>query len=67
MRVGLYDVDSKLPNLALMRLSAYHKNAGADFKTVSWADYQPKPAGLCGGYRAARAEIENKAGDSGKS
>ena len=28
MRVGIYDVDSKMPNLALMKISAYHKARG---------------------------------------
>ena len=28
MRIGLIDVDSKYPNLALMKLSAYHKQKG---------------------------------------
>src|SRR5688572_8148194 len=28
MRVALYDVDSKIPNLALMKLSAFHKERG---------------------------------------
>lgn len=28
MEIGLYDVDSKIPNLALMRISAWHKNLG---------------------------------------
>jgi hypothetical protein len=28
MKIGLYDVDSKIPNLALMKLSAHHKNIG---------------------------------------
>jgi len=28
MRIGLYDVDSKIPNLALMRLSSWHKFQG---------------------------------------
>src|ERR1051326_8931857 len=28
MKVGLYDVDSTIPNLALMKLSAYHKERG---------------------------------------
>ncbi len=28
MRIGLYDVDSTIPNLALMKLSAYHKEQG---------------------------------------
>ncbi|MFO0795681.1 MAG: hypothetical protein U0586_16650, partial [Candidatus Brocadiaceae bacterium] len=26
--VALYDIDSKIPNLALMKLSAYYKNRG---------------------------------------
>ena len=30
MRILLVDFDSKLPNLALMKLSAYHKNQGDD-------------------------------------
>jgi len=28
MKIGLYDVDSTIPNLALMKLSAYHKERG---------------------------------------
>ena len=28
MKIGLYDVDSKIPNLALMKLSAWHKQQG---------------------------------------
>ena len=28
MRISLIDVDSKIPNLALMKLSAYHKQKG---------------------------------------
>lgn len=28
MKVGLIDVDSKIPNLALMKISTYHKNNG---------------------------------------
>ena len=28
MRIGLVDVDSKIPNLALMKLSAHHKARG---------------------------------------
>lgn len=35
MKIGLYDVDShNFPNLALMKISAYHKNNG---DTVQWA------------------------------
>lgn len=36
MRIGLYDIDSKYPNLALMKLSAWHKNLG---DSVEW--YKP--------------------------
>lgn len=36
MKVGLYDVDSKIPNLALMKLSAHHKAIGDDVEM-----YQP--------------------------
>jgi hypothetical protein len=28
LRIGLYDIDSKIPNLGLMRLSAFHKAQG---------------------------------------
>jgi hypothetical protein len=28
MKIGIYDVDSKIPNLALMRISAFHKAKG---------------------------------------
>lgn len=35
MRIGLYNVDSKLPNLALMKISAYHKSKG---DTVKWCN-----------------------------
>lgn len=28
MNIGLYDVDSRIPNLALMKLSSYHKSMG---------------------------------------
>ena len=28
MRIGLFDIDSKIPNLALMKLSAHHKSCG---------------------------------------
>lgn len=32
MQVGLVDVDSKIPNLALMKISAYHKAKGDEVK-----------------------------------
>ena len=32
MRIGLVDVDSRIPNLALMKLSAYHKSLGNEVK-----------------------------------
>lgn len=35
MRIGLIDVDSKIPNLALMKLSAWRKSLG---DTVEWYD-----------------------------
>ena len=36
MKIGLIDVDSKMPNLALMKISQYHKNKG---DKVYW--YEP--------------------------
>lgn len=30
MKIALYDIDSKIPNLALMKLSAWHKKQGDD-------------------------------------
>ena len=36
LKIGLYDIDSRIPNLALMKLSTYHKKLG-DF--VEW--YSP--------------------------
>ena len=35
MKIALLDVDSKIPNLALMKISAYHKERG---DKVSWYD-----------------------------
>ena len=35
MKVGIYDVDSKIPNLALMKLSAHHKEQGHKVETYS--------------------------------
>ena len=32
MKIGLIDIDSKIPNLALMKLSAYHKQKGDDIE-----------------------------------
>lgn len=34
MKVGLIQVDGKLPNLALMKLSAFHKSQGDDVKLI---------------------------------
>jgi hypothetical protein len=31
-RIVIYDIDSKIPNLALMKISAYHKKRGYDVK-----------------------------------
>lgn len=36
MKIGMIDVDGKLPNLALMKLSRYHKERGDE---VEWCDY----------------------------
>jgi len=38
MKIALYDVDSKMPNLALMRLSTYHKSLGhsVEFYSPLW-------------------------------
>ena len=33
MNIGLYDIDGKIPNIALMKLSTYHKRLGDD---VEW-------------------------------
>ena len=35
MKIGIYDVDSKIPNLALMKLSAFHKDSGDDVEMYS--------------------------------
>ena len=35
MKIGLFDIDSKLPNLALMKISAYHKNRGDDVEITT--------------------------------
>lgn len=35
IRIGLYDVDSTIPNLALMKLSAYYKSKGAKVEFYS--------------------------------
>lgn len=35
MRIGLIDIDSKIPNLALMKLSSYHKGMGDNVEFYS--------------------------------
>lgn len=35
MKIGLIDIDSKMPNLALMKLSAYFKNLGHEVELTS--------------------------------
>ena len=35
MNIGLIDVDSKIPNLALMKISAYHKSCGDSVELTS--------------------------------
>lgn len=35
MRVAIYDVDSKIPNLALMKISAWHKSKGDSVEVYS--------------------------------
>ena len=34
MKIGLIDVDGKLPNLALMKISAFYKSVGAQIEFV---------------------------------
>jgi len=38
MRIGLVDLDSKVPNLALMKLSAYHKQRGDEVHLAKGQD-----------------------------
>lgn len=35
MNIGIYDVDSTIPNLALMKLSAWHKSRGDSVQMYS--------------------------------
>jgi hypothetical protein len=44
MKVLLIDVDSKIPNLALMKISAYHKDRGneVDIKRLGISYYPDK-------------------------
>jgi len=44
MKIGLYDVDSKIPNLALMKISRYHKSKGdcVEMYAPLWADSYDK-------------------------
>lgn len=38
--IGLIDIDSKLPNLALMKLSSYYKGIGEDIEFVKDGEYK---------------------------
>ncbi len=38
MKVGLYDVGGKIPNLALMKIAAYHKDDDVEFYSPLFAD-----------------------------
>lgn len=41
MKIGLIDVDGhNFPNLALMRISSYHKATIVEGKLNSWDDYE---------------------------
>jgi len=44
LNVALYDVDSKIPNLALMKISAYHKDVGDNVARYDslWLDHYDK-------------------------
>ena len=45
MRIGLIDVDGhNFPNIALMKLSAYHKSLGDE---VEWYDPLSDRGGVC--------------------
>ncbi len=43
-KIGIYDVDSKIPNLALMKISQYHKNIGDSVEMYNplWIDSYDK-------------------------
>ena len=43
-KIGIYDVDSKIPNLALMKISQYHKNLGDNVEMYNplWLDSYDK-------------------------
>lgn len=42
MKIGLYDVDSKIPNLALMKIAAYHADDDVEFYSPLFADQYDK-------------------------
>lgn len=42
MKVGLYDVDSKIPNLALMKIATYHAGDDVEFYSPLFADQYDK-------------------------
>ncbi len=70
MKIGLINIDSKIPNLALMKISAYHKAKG---DTVSWFDmfetydkvYASKVFSYTPDYAYYPAGIETVIGGSG--
>jgi len=52
MKVGIYDVDSKIPNLALMKISAFHKKRGDEvdmYSPLFIDDYDKIKRNLLGG------------------
>ena len=70
MKIGIINIDSKIPNLALMKISAYHKAKG---DTVSWFDmfetydkvYSSKVFSYSQDYAYYPAGIETVKGGSG--
>ena len=46
-KIGIYQVDGKLPNLALMQITSYHEQKGDDVEWYQgllfarWVNYRP--------------------------